>query len=194
MTKRVLIILGHPTRERKSFCEALALAYQQGARDAGHEVQLLNIAQLHFDPILHEGYAGDQPLEPDLAAAQDSIRRADHLVFVYPMWEFMMPALLKGFFERTFTRGFAYDQKSKNPLKSGLLTGKSARIIQTMGMPALMYRLMFGQHGARALKSLLGFCGIRDVNISYFGLMAENSERRGKRFIKKVRLLGQAEN
>ncbi|HAU29450.1 MAG TPA: hypothetical protein DCW68_04980 [Rhodospirillaceae bacterium] len=190
MKKHILILLGHPALSRKSFCEALALAYQKGAQEAGHTTELVNIAKLDFDPILHEGYEGDQPLEPDLAKTQEQIHQADHLVIIYPMWEYMMPALLKGFFERVFTRGFAYDLKSRNPLKNGLLQGKSARIIQTMSMPAIIYRLFFGAHGIKALKSMLGFCGLRPLKATCFGMIMESRDKHRKACLAKSEALG----
>ncbi len=191
MKKRILIILGHPALARQSFCEALAQAYQAGAQDAGHEVRLVNVARLRFDPVLHEGYQGNQPPEPDIADAQEKVRWAQHVVIVHPMWAFMMPALLKGFFERTFTSGFAYARESANPLKSGLLKGKSARVIQTMGMPGIAYRLFFRAHGAKAFMSMLGFCGIAPVRIRYFG-MIDGDDARRKRYLEKARGLGRA--
>ena len=191
MTKRILIILGHPARARQSFSEALAVAYQNGAQRTGHEVQLVNIARLNFDPILHEGYQGNQPPELDITDAQQKIRWAEHVVFIYPMWGYMIPALLKGFFERTFTPGFAYAEKSSNPLKSGLLIGKSARIIQTTGMPSLVYRLLYRAHGAKALKSMLKFCGIASVCITYFGSIDESDAKR-KTYLERTQALGRS--
>jgi putative NADPH-quinone reductase len=189
MAKRILIILGHPAKLRRSFSEALAEAYQHGAQGTGHEVRFVNISLLNFDPILHEGYDGEQPPELDIIDAQQMILWAEHLVFVYPMWGYMIPALLKGFFERTFTPGFAYAKKSTNPLKSGLLSGKSARIIQTTGMPSIFYRLFYWAHGAKALKSMLKFCGISPVRITYFGSVDESEDKR-KIYLEKTRRLG----
>lgn len=177
--KNILVILGHPAREHPSFCGALALAYGESAASAGHSVDILKISDLAFDPILHEGYRGAQAVEPDIIAAREKIVRADHLVFVYPLWQFTMPALLKGFLERTFVSGFAYDMQARNPLRCGLLKGKSARIIQTMGMPSLFYRLFFGARGAKTLRDMLKFCGVAPVYISYFG-MIESGQRREK--------------
>ena len=191
MKKRVLIVLGHPALERQSFSEALVVAYQAGAHSAGNEVKIVSVARLSFDPILHEGYCGDQPPEPDLIDVQEKIRWADHLVFIYPMWAYMIPALLKGFFERTFTRDFAYAAKSRNPLKAGLLDGKSARLIQTMAMPSLIYRLFYQAHGAKALKSMLKFCDIAPVRITLFGTIDESDVRR-KTYLDKTRALGKA--
>ena len=120
MSKRILIIIGHPSKERLSFSEALSIAYQKGAQSSGNEVELINIARLNFDPILHEGYEGDQPPELDISDARQKILWAKHLVIIYPMWGYMIPGLLKGFFERTFIPGFAYAEQSSNPLKCGL--------------------------------------------------------------------------
>jgi putative NADPH-quinone reductase len=104
---------------------------------------------------------------------------------------YMIPALLKGFFERTFTPGFAYAVKSINPLKSGLLSGKSARIIQTMGMPGIVYRLLYQAHGAKALKDMLKFCSIAPIRISYFGSIDE-SENKRKTYLERTRALGRS--
>lgn len=194
MTKRILIVIGHPAKMRQSFSEALAGAYQQGAQGAqgaGYEVRLVNISQLNFDPILHEGYYGEQSPELDIINAQRIILWAEHLVFIYPLWGYMIPALLKGFFERTFTPGFAYSKKSNNPLKSGLLSGKSAHIIQTTGMPSLVYRLFYRAHGAKALKSMLKFCGITPIRITYFGSIDVSEDKR-KIYLEKTKRLGNA--
>jgi putative NADPH-quinone reductase len=107
------------------------------------------------------------------------------------MWGYMIPALLKGFFERTFTKGFAYTEISSNPLKSGLLGGKSARIIQTMGMPSLLYRLHFKAHGAKALRDILKFCSIAPIRISYFGSIDESEDKR-RTYLEKTQAFGRA--
>lgn len=84
MTKKILLILGHPARQ--SLCGQLADRYQDGALAQGHEVRRLDLGQLDFDPVLHEGYREVQALEPDLQRAQADLLWADHLVWVYPNW------------------------------------------------------------------------------------------------------------
>lgn len=90
MSKRVLVILGHPSTD--SFCGALMQTYVEAAKSAGHEVRLLRLAALSFDPVLHDGYKQIQPLEPDLLKAQADITWAEHLAFVYPVWWGGIPA------------------------------------------------------------------------------------------------------
>ena len=105
MTKRVLVILGHPAND--SFCAALVDSYVEGARETQAEIKVLRLGELDFNPIL-QGYKTSTPLEPDLVAAQQAITWAEHLVFVYPIWWGAMPALLKGFIDRTFLPSFAF--------------------------------------------------------------------------------------
>jgi NAD(P)H dehydrogenase (quinone) len=186
---KILIILGHPARKRQSLSEALANAYKEGAVESGHEVHLYKVADKQFDPILHEGYGEEQAAEPDIIEAQERIRCADHLVFVYPLWGYMIPALLKGFLERAFTRGFAYLERDSQK-KGKLLAGKSVRLIQTSGMPAFTYRLWYRAHGAKALRDVLGFCGIRPVRATYFGMIEAADDARRKQWLNKMKLLG----
>lgn len=187
----ILIINGNPALQRESFSEALCNAYGEAARQAGHEVRTLKVAALDFDPILHEGYHGNQPLEPHIASAQDFVRWAEHVVIVYPMWQFGVPALLKGFCERVFTPGFAYSVTAKNPLEASLLKGRSVRLIQTMGMPAFLYVTMFGGHGCKAFKSLFAFCGLKPVRATLLG-MIEGPDRTRQAHLATVRKLGTA--
>ena len=70
-----------------------------------------------------------------------------------------MPALLKGFFEQALRPGFAMALTPKGMAK--LLSGRSARVVVTMGMPALIYRWYFGAHGLKSLAQNLALVGIR---------------------------------
>jgi len=189
--KRILIINGNPALQRESFSEALCNAYGEAARQAGHEVRTLKVATLDFDPILHEGYHGNQPAEAHIAAAQDFVRWAEHLVIVYPMWQFGVPALLKGFCERVFAPGFAYSMTAGNPLDAALLKGRSVRLIQTMGMPAFLYATVFGGHGCKAFKSLFSFCGFRPVRATLLG-MIESAPSTRQAHLARARTLGVA--
>ncbi len=82
MAKKILVLLGNP--ETTSFSGEVATAYENAAREAGHEVMRVNISDMQFDPILHKGYKEIQQLEPDLLAMQDKWRWADHIVIIYP--------------------------------------------------------------------------------------------------------------
>jgi len=116
MSKRILVILGHPSRH--SLCAALSERYVKAAQEAGHEVRQLKLGDLHFDPVLREGYRQIQPLEEDLQQAQADILWAEHLTWVFPIWWGGIPALMKGFLDRVLLPGFAFKYRPAKPFRS----------------------------------------------------------------------------
>lgn len=170
MSSKILIIQGHPDQSATHFDHALADAYADGAIEAGHQVRRLSVAGLDF-PLLRNAdeFEGGSP-PPDIANAQQDILWADHLVIVFPLWLGEMPALLKGFFEQVARPGFAFVYRD-NKLPEKKLTGKSARLIITMGMPAFVYSLFYRAHGVKNLKrNILAFVGIAPVRDTLIGL------------------------
>jgi len=160
--QRILLLLGHPASGRYS--HALAERYAAGARAAGAEVEVLDLATLDFDPNLRVGPGVEQPLEPDLERASRSIVAADHLVFFFPMWWASTPALLKGFVDRVLQPGFAYRYPPGSSIPEGLLRGRSARVVVTMDSPAWYYRFVRRRALHHAfIGGTLKFCGIGPV-------------------------------
>ena len=189
MSKKTLLVLGHP--DTASFCGALADAYQQGAQNEGVEIKRIDVADLSFDPILKRGYKEIQTLEPDLEKAQEDILWAEHLVFVYPIWWAMMPALLKGFLDRVFLPGFAFKYKEDSPWWDRLLNGRTGHMITTMDAPLLYFWVVNWNSGHRAMKkATLEFCGVKPVKITSFGQVKSSSLEKRKRWLKKTRKLG----
>jgi putative NADPH-quinone reductase len=86
-----------------------------------------------------------------LVEPRDAIVSAQHLVIVFPLWHGTMPAILKGFIEQVMRPGVALEYR-KHGFPRGLLSGRSARLVVTMGMPALIYRWYFRAHGVRGLE------------------------------------------
>ncbi|ADB59521.1 NAD(P)H dehydrogenase (quinone) [Haloterrigena turkmenica DSM 5511] len=188
----VLIVLGHPRTD--SLCGALADAYRDGALEAGLEVRKLVVADCEFDPDVREVSPTDQPLEPDLRAAQDSIEWADHLVFVYPNWWGTMPARLKGFFDRVFTPGFAFVEydEGEGAGHEGLLDDKTAELIVTMDMPPWVYRWIYRQPGNNAVKrATLGYAGIRTTRVTNLGPVEESTPEEREEWLEKATRLGE---
>lgn len=190
MAKKVLVILGHPSKH--SFNNALADAYAEGAKKAGAEIKRLDIPKLKFDPILHEGYSKIQKLEPDLVKAQKLIRWAEHIVWVFPTWWASMPALLKGFIDRIFIPGFAFNFKKGSYSWERHLKGRSAHLIVTMGSPVLYYKFYLFSPGVRMLgKGTLEFCGVKPVRKTLIDGIRKLSEEEVEKYCAMVRKKGE---
>ena len=190
MTRRILVIDGHPDPAPARLVHALANACAEGASAAGHEVRRLDVAGLNF-PVLRtqEDYRHQTP-PPVIAAAQVDIAWADHIVLLFPLWLGGMPALLRAFLEQTLRPGFAAESRGGGmPVKR--MSGRSVRIVVTMGMPALAYRWWFGAHGLKNLRSgilsLVGFGPIRDT---LFGRVEDVSQATREGWLEAVAALG----
>lgn len=189
MSPRILVILGHPNGA--SFCGALAEAYAKGAREAGAEVELLRLGELDFDPVLRKGYSELHLLEPDLLEAQERITWAQHLTFVYPTWWGGPPALLKGFFDRSFLPGFAFRYRAPGPFWDRLLTGRTGRLLVTADSPAYYDWFANGMSAVRMVrKAVLAFCGVRSVAVRRFAIVKKAPEATRLRWLSEAESLG----
>lgn len=185
MSKRVLVILGHPSGE--SFCGALTGRYVEAARSAGHDVRVLRLDSLNFDPLLRAGYRMPQPLEPDLIKAQADITWAEHLAFIYPIWWGGIPALMKGFFDRVFLPGYAFQYRPGKAFPEQLLKGRTAHLLVTMDTPPWYYRWVYRMPGVHQVrKNTLQFCGIKPLNTLMFGPLLGSSSRQRDAWLKQV--------
>lgn len=187
---RIAIIQGHPDRDPQRLCRALAAAYAQGAASAGNETRLIDVAALDF-PLLRSQRAFEEDAPPpDIQRAQETLRWADHWVIVYPIWLGDAPALFKAFVEQAFRPGFALRYRP-GKLPEGLLEGKSARIISTMGMPSIVYRFFFFAHGLRNLeRNVLNYAGVAPVRATLIGSAKGMTQATAEKWLATVEALG----
>lgn len=192
MTKRILIIDGHPDPAGDRLVHALAQAYREGAELSRHEVMSLRIADLEF-PLLRTqaDYEKGEPVQA-IRHCQSLLDWATHVVIVYPLWLGSMPAMLKGLLEQMLRPGFAFStlQQGRWPVK--LQSGKSARVVITMGMPGWLYRWYFRAHSLRSLqRNILHFVGFRRVRATLIGNVANLSKAQREAWLQQMRSLGQ---
>ncbi|WP_020405733.1 NAD(P)H-dependent oxidoreductase [Hahella ganghwensis] len=193
MPKKIVVIQGHPDPNGGHFDHMLGNTYVRAAEEAGHQVSLIQIAELDF-PILRskeDWNHGD--LSEDVLKSQRLIGEAEHLVLIYPLWLGSMPALLKGFLEQVLRPGFALENGSKGGFPKGKLRGKSSRVIVTMGMPAFFYRLFYRSHSLKSLeRNILRFCGVKPVKSTLIGLVDGISGNKCRQLKRKIAKLGTA--
>ncbi|WP_053971667.1 NAD(P)H-dependent oxidoreductase [Mangrovimonas sp. ST2L15] len=188
--KQVLIINGHPDKE--SFNYALSEAYKKGVNTSDAMVTQINISELEFNPNLKFGYRKRMDLEPDLVAAMDKIKKADHMVWLFPMWWYGYPAIMKGFIDRTFLPGITYQPIEGKPLPEKLLKGKSALLIITADTPKWYDFLIMKRPAINQFKKgTLQFCGINPVKVTYIATMKNSSSDFREKWLRKISVLGE---
>lgn len=187
--KEVVIINGHP--DSRSFNHALQKAYKDGAESAGYNVDEITLSEMTFSLNLQYGYSKRIDLEPHLLDAWEKIKKADHLVWIYPTWWAGMPAILKGFIDRLFLPGFAFEYQEKSPFPKQLLKGKTSEIITTMDAPVWYYKLVYKNAGVNMLKKgILDFCGVKNKRVTYLSVVKTSTNEKRELWLKKVRDLG----
>jgi putative NADPH-quinone reductase len=188
--KKVLVLDGHPDRDRNRLQHALMHAYAEAARQAGHEVRTLALSTMTF-PLLSGAAEFENGKPPDaILTAQQAILWADHVLIGFPLWLGGAPAKLKGLFEQTFRPGFAFDA-SRGRFPRKLLAGKSARLVVTMGMPSLFFQLVYRAHGAKSVeRNILAFCGFRPVRTTLIGGLGAMPAAKRAAWIEKLERFG----
>ena len=187
---RVLYIYCHPLPE--SLHAAIRDEALAGLRGTGHTIDLLDLYAEKFDPVLSE--AGRRHYH-DTAVNQRGVesyvawlRNAEILVVQFPTWCFGLPAMLKGFFDRLFMPGVAFDMS--DPANVRPLLGNVRRIVGvvTYGRPRLM-AIGMGDPPRRIVKRYLRWFCTRRPPVDYLALYHVNvaTEAQRKAFIARVR-------
>jgi NAD(P)H dehydrogenase (quinone) len=163
----VLIIFAHPNPH--SFNQAILEVVDATLREQNHATRIHDLYRMQFRAVmdsedLARNWRGDLP--EDTLQEQAALRWAHGLVFIYPIWWFGPPAILKGWIDRVFTRKFAFEFTATGGMR-GLLTQERALILNTLGGDAALYqRERWHELLVRPMSDgILGACGVR--NISY---------------------------
>lgn len=192
MSRRILILQGHPDASRPHLLHALADAYAEGAAESGHALRRVDLGRLDV-PLLRSADDWHHGAVPEsLAAAQADIAWCEHLLMLFPLWMGDMPALVKAFIEQVARPGFAFDGPTPtNPFGRKRLGGRSARVVVTMGMPALVYRWIYRAHSVKSLeRNVLGFVGFAPVHETLIGGVGQPDAARVEGWRADLRALG----
>ncbi|WDY56046.1 NAD(P)H-dependent oxidoreductase [Pseudomonas sp. PSKL.D1] len=158
---QALIVIGH--HDPRSLTHAIAHSLAEGLASAGHAAELADLASEGFDPrfsladhAVHRRLAAPPA---DVLLEQARIDRADALVLVYPIYWWSMPALLKGWVERVFSNGWAFDFDGQHTVKK--LRGMKVHLVGIAGADTGT----FERHGyAEAMRvqiehGIFDYCG-----------------------------------
>jgi len=193
----VLVLFAHP--RRSSFTGELADAFCEGLQRAGHSVEFADLYLEGFDPLLDEEQFGletamdsEGPRPADVQAQQARLERAEGLVFVYPFWWSDVPALLKGWFDRVWSYGYAYayeadlSRSTRLKIRKALAlcpAGHTDEKLDALGLREAHHRVMVEDR-------LLGV-GIPEARLALLGGLSGNSPEVRQRLLLQARTLGE---
>lgn len=152
---RVAIIFNHPYEG--SYCNAILETVSKGLRKANHEIDLIHLDNDQFNPVMTssdlKAFRDKSPVDPKVLEYKEKLEKADHLIFIFPIWWELMPAMTKGFIDKVIFPGVAYDYTNKENTRMKPLFNKikGVTVITTMNTPKLLYRLFFGNAIKKAL-------------------------------------------
>lgn len=191
MSSRIAIIDAHPDPEPGRLGHALADAYAAGALKAGHQIHRVDLSSLEVPSLTGRSDWERSPPPGDVADVQGAIAWANHVVIIHPLWLGSMPGKLKCLLEQVLRPGFAFHPEEQG-LGGGRLTGRSARIIVTMGMPSVVYWLFYFGHSTLSLKrNILEFVGFSPVRILTLGAVESSGKPTIAKWIARVGRLGE---
>ena len=160
----MLIIYAHPNKD--GHCGYVLQQVQQELDNKKIDYQVLDLYQENYNPVLkpEEHYtSGHKLIADDTTKYQKLLSANDKFIFIYPTWWNGAPAILKGFFDRTLTSGFAY--RYINGLPRGLLKGR-ALVFTTTGGAEILEKIILGSRSLKAVTTdTLRFCGIKAKGI-----------------------------
>lgn len=188
---KVLIVFTHPNSS--SFNQALLDNLSKGLVQSGHEIKVKSLYQENFNPVLdsddltqlHQGNIPER-----IAKEQKDLLWAEGLVFIYPLWWFTPPAMLKGWFDVVLSNGVAFEYSDIGP--TGLLKHKKALVLITAGAS----EDYFNDNNSLEMSyrpltdGTLGFCGVKEVSHQIYYDIVNCSDEERAAILKQAEYFG----
>jgi putative NADPH-quinone reductase len=188
---RVLVIFAHPLED--SYAAALRDVVVQTLSASGHKIDLCDLYKETFDPVMsaHERSVYRDTVYNSEAVGEyvQRLRQAEGVVFVFPTWWYGMPAILKGYLDRVWLPGVAFEfgPQAIRPLLTGM---RLFGVITTTGAPQWFTRIYMGNPSRKVLmRGLARLLAARSAERFWLALygMDNTTLATGNAFIEKVR-------
>jgi NAD(P)H dehydrogenase (quinone) len=189
---RVLVIYCHPVAE--SFAAAAHATVLEALEAAGHAVTDVDLYAEGFDPVMSRqdrlDYQNTARNIRPVKKYDDQLARAEAIVLVYPAWWYGMPAMLKGYFDRVWLPGVAFDVTPDGRVLTDRLQNiRRIIVVTTYGAPWWMVRIVIGDPARKvASRAVRALCA-RDCRVEWYVQysMDRATPRQLRRFLARVR-------
>jgi putative NADPH-quinone reductase len=183
----VLVVIGH--QSPGSFNHAIAEAAVEELKACGHEVVYHDLYQEAFDPVMTSAeIPKNAPLSPLIQQHCRELRAADGYIIVHPNWWAMPPAVLKGWIDRVFRQGVAYEFGPGGVVAH--LEGKTALVFTTSNTPRDLELSLYGDPLENLWKNcIFGLCGVRRFHRCNFEPIVVSTPEQRKEWLAESRRL-----
>lgn len=186
---RVLVVYAHPYE--KSYNKALLESTLKGLKKGNHEVDLVDLYEDEFQPVLSKSdlyhASKGEAVDSQIISYQKRFEKAEHVIFIFPIWYESMPAIMKGFLDRVFSNGWAYKSVPGKSMPEGQLKHLKATVVSTMGAPGFIYKLFLNNALEGVLiKGALKFSGIKNVRWHKISNIQKLSDASRKKWLTNI--------
>ncbi|RZI47916.1 NAD(P)H-dependent oxidoreductase [Lactococcus kimchii] len=187
---KTLIIYNHPYEG--SYNHAILESVISGIQKSNGEYEVIDLDKDNFNPVMTSedllGFVKHKAVDPAAIAYAERMREADHLVFIFPIWWELMPALTKGFIDKVIFPGLTYSYKKNGLSMESLLPKlKSTTVISTMNTPKIMYKLTYGNAIKKALiKGTFKKSGMKNVKWLSLNMVKMSKTEKRKKWLQKI--------
>ncbi len=182
-----LIIYAHPNQH--SFSNAIREKIVEFLKQKNEKFEVRDLYQLNFNPVLSANdfilmQKGDY--NDDVKVEQELIKKSKKLIFIFPIWWYSFPAILKGYIDRVFSHGFAYFVLENGEIK-GLLEDKEVLIFANFGGSKEEYESSnFDKCLENTFSEIFRFCGIKTIKTKFFYSVPYVSDEIRQGYLKEV--------
>ena len=185
----ILVILAHPNKE--SFNHAIAKTCIETLKTNGHEIIYHDLYEEEFNPTLqHEEIPKNAELDQVIKKCCTELAKAEGIIIVHPNWWGQPPAILKGWIDRVFRPGIAYEFKegdSGEGIPIGLLNAKTALVFNTSNTPPKREIEVFGDPLETLWKNcIFGLCGVKNFYRRTFSVIVTSTLEQRTEWLKEV--------
>lgn len=188
---KVAIVFNHPYEG--SYCNAILDSVTRGLKQANQEVDIINLDKDGFNPVMTsqdlKAFRDKQPVDTQVIEYKNRLEKAEHLIFIFPIWWELMPALMKGFVDKVIFPGVFYDYVNGSTTKMiPLMTNiKGVTVITTMNTPHILYRLVFGNAIQKAfMRGTFWKLGYKNRKWISFNMVKQVSVEKRKMWLTKI--------
>ncbi len=187
---KYLIVYAHPNP--KSFNHAILETISKELRKKKKEFTVRDLYRIGFNPVLSTKdllAIQNDAVPKDIKKEQNYISKADTLIFIFPIWWSAMPAILKGYIDRVFSLGFAYNITEDDV--TGLLKGKKVFVVTTTGASKEDYEKLgaFKMMNMSIDMAIFQFSGMKVIRHKYFSSVPNVSNQDRKKMLEELKLL-----